>query len=333
MRNGIVLACALVGLSLLGLPLAGCDGGDGGEGGAGGDGGGGGAGGGTGGGPGVTVDEACASLAAALCAHIDGCSSFLMQVTYGDKATCESRVAARCPAPTELDGSNLAAADIAACAAAYEARTCAELYDAAPSECRVPGDRDAGATCASAAECKSNLCQAGAEGECGACGTQVAEGGSCAAADAVCETGLYCNGTTSKCDKPAGMGEACAPEKLCKAGLSCNGGTCGALLGDGADCSNGEVCDFAQGLLCFALDGTCKKLNVAKVGEACGYDMDTGELTTCEADARCDATDKCVARPKEGEACTVDADTGEGDCASGYDCIGGVCASGLPQCN
>lgn len=326
MRNAIVLASALGAASLFGLSLTGCDGAGDGSGG----GGSGGGGGGSGGGP--SVGEACARLSSAVCGQIDGCSPFLMQVTYGDAATCEARLAARCDDPTELEASNLTAADIDACAAEYEARTCDDLYAGAPSACRVPGDKDAGATCATAAECKSNTCLTPAEGSCGECVTPLAEGATCAAATDVCGTGLYCNSATMKCEKPAASGETCGAEKLCASGLSCNDGKCGALQGNGASCANGETCDLAAGVICFALDGTCRKVSVAKLGESCGYDDATGEISTCEADARCGDDFTCAARPKEGDACTIDPDSQQSDCASGFDCVGGTCAAGLPQC-
>lgn len=333
MRNMLVLAGTLVAAAALAAPLGGCDGG-GSAGGSGGGGGGGSDGGGGAGGALLTVADACKSLSSAVCAHLDTCSPFLIAITYGDKATCEERVLARCDDPTELASSNVTAAELAACAGAYEARTCAELLAGSPAECRVPGDKDNGATCATAAECKSTNCQADAEGSCGKCAPLLAEGDSCAAEGAACALGLYCNPTTTKCDLPAETGEACSAEKFCAAGLSCNAGKCGATLGEGADCSSGEVCSFGEGLLCLALTGTCTKVQVAKVGEDCGYDMATGAVSTCAADARCDdVTDKCVARPKGGEACTVDADTGNGDCATGWDCIGGTCSEGFPQCD
>jgi hypothetical protein len=322
----LVLFLSAAGAALaLGLPLTGCDGGGDGDGGSGGDGG--------AGGSGPTVAEACAGLSSAVCGQIETCSPFLLGVTYGDRVTCEARVGARCDDPTELMASNLTAADIAACAGAYEARTCADLFSAAPAECRVPGDKDDGATCATAAECKGNLCETGSEGACGVCATPLAEGAACAPATDTCAPGLYCNAALGICDKPAQSGEACDPENLCAAGLSCNSGECGPTLGIGADCANGEVCDFAAGLICFALDSTCRKVGIAKLGEFCGFDNDTGEVFTCEADSRCDSvTEKCVARPKEGEACTIDPDSGEGDCAAGFVCIGGTCAAELPQC-
>lgn len=330
MRNIFLWASTLGVVISLGVPLAGCDGGDG-TGGSGGSGASGGQGGAGGGGP--SVETACARLAAALCGQIDTCSPFLMSVTYGDRATCESRVAARCDDPPALDSANIGGTEIDACAVIYEGRTCDQLFDPAPSECRVPGDKDDGATCATAAECKSNVCDASGEGSCGTCATPLAEGAACGSNTVQCDFGLYCNDNTGKCDKPAGNGEACTVEKFCAAGLSCNSGICGAPLGEGADCANGEVCDFANGLICLVLSSTCAKLGVSKLGEACGLNMDTGEVTTCEADARCDsATDTCIARPKEGESCTIDPDTGNSDCASGFDCIGGQCQAGLPTC-
>jgi hypothetical protein len=323
MRNLIFLASAFGAAALLGSSLTGCDGGGDGAGGSGGEGGG-----------GPTVDDACKSLAAAVCGQISSCSSFLIELTYGDQATCETRIAARCDDPTKLEASNVTAADIAACAAVYEGRTCADLFDPGPDECRVPGDKDDGAPCATAAECKGNVCEAEAEGSCGTCATPLAQGTTCGADTTVCDAGLYCNPSSGVCEKPAALDEACGDQKVCEGGLSCNSGKCGPLLGAGADCSAGGTCDFAEGLICFALDNTCTKVNLAKVDELCGLDPDTGDLYVCEADAKCDAgSETCVPRPLEGEACTVDPETGNGDCMSGFDCVAGKCASSLPQCN
>ena len=61
------------------------------------------------------------------------------------------------------------------------------------------------------------------------------------------------------------------------------------------------------------------------------YDMDTGAITTCDAESRCGEQETCVARPKDGEACTIDPDSGAGDCVTGFDCIGGKCTQLPPD--
>jgi hypothetical protein len=54
--------------------------------------------GGSAGGPGgVTPEAACAKYAAALCDKLDTCTKLLLQIGFGDEATCTERLALGCP--------------------------------------------------------------------------------------------------------------------------------------------------------------------------------------------------------------------------------------------
>lgn len=323
MRNALILASVIGAFAFSALPLAGC-----------GDDGSGGAGGGTGGTGGTggaepTVEEACAAVAVATCAQIDTCAPFLMQVTYGAKGTCEERTTERCTSLPELEGSKLTVADLQACAAAYEARTCAEVLDPAPAGCRFPGEKADGEACVAGSQCTGLLCLVDVEGTCGECATPLADGDPCDPAKSLCGEGLFCASGAQVCTKLAQLDQPCTDQKVCRPGLSCNEGKCGAQLPEGAACGSGEICDLVTGVICF-LD-TCTQVDVVAVGKACGFDQDTGQITTCDADLKCEQ-EACVARPKEGEACTVNADTGNGDCISGFDCVAGKCSAAYPTC-
>jgi hypothetical protein len=319
-----LLFASLLGALTLGLvPLSGCDGGTSGTAGS--------------SGSGPTVEEACKDFAAAVCGQADRCSPVLLELAYGDQSTCEARLTPRCLAAPELDGSNVTADDIAACADAYEAQSCEEALAAAPSACRVAGQKADGETCAVATECKGNICDAAAEGECGKCKSPLAEGSACDAATDYCDVGFYC-GSTNKCESFAKKGEACTDMKFCAGGLSCNAGKCGDLLPEGSDCSNGEICDGNTGVGCNPMSGKCIKVNIAKIGEACGFDLAAGSATYCEADATCNlaammTTGTCGALPKGGESCSVSSTTGNGNCISGYDCVNGKCTTDNATCN
>jgi hypothetical protein len=334
MRNVLVFVAALGALSLGGLSLTGCD--DGGSGGAGASGGTGGAGGsggegGSGGGA-PTLEGACASLAKALCSHIETCAPFVFKATYGDPTTCQQRSVARCVDAPSIDGSNVTPASVQACGEAYAARTCDDIFAGVPAVCRVPGDRADGAPCAAPGQCAGLLCETPAEGQCGTCATQLHDGDGCNPAADRCETGLFCDDTSSTCRKYSALNEPCSAEAPCKAGLSCNNAVCGAALQDGADCSQGKACDIKVGAFC-SLDSTCHTFQLAKLGQACGFDQATYDITLCEADAKCSEAKVCVARPKAGEACVVDPDSGDGNCIAGLDCVGGTCQAAFPVCN
>lgn len=314
MRISIIVA-ALSALALGALSVPGC----GGE---------------TGTGTTVTAESACESLAKALCGRANTCAPFTTQLGYGEVATCEERVGPRCLLTPDLAGATITPEEIQACADAYSGQTCTDAFiGLAPEACRLPGEKADGATCAVGVQCKGGVCRTTGEGQCGSCVTPLAAGAACDVATDVCEAGLFCS-AAKKCEAPAEKGEACTPELPCEGGLSCNSGICGSPLPEGGDCSAGQTCDFTVGLFCNGKTKQCTPVGIANLGEACGFDQDTGGIVLCEADVECDfAASKCIAKLKEGDACTIDAQTGSSHCATGFQCVSGKCSVGYATCN
>lgn len=75
-------------------------------------------------------------------------------------------------------------------------------------------------------------------------------------------------------------------------------------------------------------------MGIAKLGDACGFDPDTGGIVLCEADVECDFTaNKCIAKLKEGDACTIDPQSNSSHCTTGFQCVSGKCSVAYPACN
>jgi hypothetical protein len=307
--------------------------GGGGTGGSGGSGGAGGSGGSGAGGTGgyISQDAACDKLVSVVCDKLNMCTPFLMQVTYGDKATCMARTKLGCLATFKLDGITVTANDVGGCADAYGGVFCTDLFDnEPPAACQFKGSKDDGAACSSKVQCKNADCQVSAAGgPCGTCQTPAAEGASCAGAD--CASGLVCD-SNMKCVKRPGKGEACGMGVSCSGGLACVGGKCDTPLGEGAACSAGadSGCDLLKGLWCDVGTNKCTAIKISKVGEVCGFDMATKALYACAAGSSCDSsTNKCVANLADGAACTVG---GTAQCQTPAECRDMKCTTDPPVC-
>lgn len=321
MRNAMFLSAALGVAALGALSLPGC--GDGGSSGTGG----------TGGGGAVTLDSACGDFASAICSRTKACLAVLFDYQYGDQATCEADVKPQCMATPDLAGAKMEAADIQTCADAYSALSCDALFvGGIPEACRVKGEKADGDSCATAAQCSGLSCVTMGEGECGVCDTRVAAGGSCAAEGAKCEYGLSC--LNDVCTKLGGSGDPCASNDECGASFACVDGACGTPLAAGAPCdASGPRCDPLKTLYCNPKTNVCQAFELAAIGEACGYDVNTGVISLCEADGNCDPdTEVCVAALKQGDTCAVDATTGTSNCRHDLQCVGGVCTTAYPTC-
>lgn len=325
MRNLILVLSAIGALTIGMSPLTGCGDGSSGSAGSAGT-----------GGSGVDAETACKDLVSAVCGQYNSCAPFIVQLGYGDQATCEERNTAHCLAWPDLSGSNLDAAAIETCADAYKAQSCQEFFTGAPEGCRIPGDKADGAVCAANMECKGIICDSDTEGACGTCATILTSGAACDPMKSYCDTGLYCDSATKKCASEGKEGSTCSADAPCAGAFGCNSGKCGAPLAEGVDCSMGD-CDIAKGLLCNQVSNKCEKIGVAKLGGACGFDTTTGAITLCEAGAQCDASamnpmGKCIAQPKEGDSCVVDSQSGSSDCLEGLLCVNAKCSKDYPTC-
>jgi hypothetical protein len=277
-----------------------------------------------------TLDGACNNLASAACDFYEACSPSFVDVSYGDRATCHERLAARCTLWPGQAGSKTTLDDIEACAAGYRTSSCDLLLGGrAPHVCRIAGNRSEGAECASDMQCASAFCAYRSEGRCGACATPLKSGDACAPGDGLCEAGLYC-AEDARCTKYAVEGGPCGPDARCGLGLWCDAGKCAATLGEGAPCADPEACDLLRGLFCNMKTGDCARLEIASRGQTCGYEEASGRVSLCAAGADCSAEALCAVLARAGEPCTVSA--GAGNCVTGLECISGRCTADFPAC-
>jgi hypothetical protein len=298
---------------------------------AGGGNGGGGAGGGagTGGAGPPTVAQACGQYATTLCGRLDGCAPYALQIFYGDRATCESRVLLSCMRDLEVPDTNQTTTDMAACARDANNSSCPDLLaNVFPASCQIkPGKRLNGEGCGSSWQCLSTHCEK-PSGDCGVCAPRASAAGACTV-DGGCTAGLVC--AALKCVAPAAQGAPCSAMAPCRANLYCSTATntCATPLPLGASCmgdTNG--CDFRQGVSCnsFASPPKCEMIAAAKGGQACGIVNNT--LTICVALNTCQGislvplqtSGVCPNPAGDGMQCT---DTVH--CLAPASCVGGLC--------
>ncbi|MCE9571530.1 MAG: hypothetical protein K8W52_00090 [Deltaproteobacteria bacterium] len=198
-----------------------------------------------------------------------------------------------------------------------------------------------GGACAISAECVSQSCnvpacdQACCPGTCNPTIAEVAIGGSCASAP--CVDGSYCATATKVCTALVASGGTCAASRECAFGTTCidtkcqkpagkgeacivttDGGTCGTT---GVFCNqttmkcegylfSGATCDPAADacagyLICD--ETTMKCGDYPSVGEACTF--------SCKTGAFCDtATSMCVATKADGTTCQFDDECTSNNC-------------------
>jgi hypothetical protein len=216
----------------------------------------------------------------------------------GTKASCIANISDSCTLELTLPGSTHDASKIAACASAYQAQSCDELfYGGGSVTCTTPGTLADAASCVRDAQCQSGSCDEQSDDGCGTC------------------EALPGVGQTCTCKTQAFLGQSCGPTAACGYPMKCVAGQCQKAATSGP-CSTYKDCDFWQGAWC--TNGQCTQMTIAKVGEACN-----ASGTFCEAGAECDwAAGVCVAFAKKSQAC---ASAGP-DCDEPYDCVGGTCA-------
>jgi hypothetical protein len=280
-------------------------------------------------------------IANALCDKINQCAPFAIKLEYGDVANCKTRNSAAAKAELQVTDVSISDAEIKACAAAYSAASCGDVFDGKITGCDFKGKRADGAKCTSGAQCASGSCYRDTSGgtvpDCGSCKARVAENGDCTAAS--CERGLVCN-TAKKCVKRAALDGDCTSTS-CSYGSTCVSGKCTATLAESAACQLGAgkaSCDSFKGLYCKAAggdagvtSGTCQQFAFANVGEKCGIDTTTFTYTQCN-NSSC-VTDTggkgtCTAFVKDGDACTS-----KDTCAAPASCRGGKCGFDTNTCN
>ncbi len=240
---------------------------------------------------GPSLSEACAALGDAVCSKLSQCSSFGLQLAYGDEATCKARSAKGCV--VDYPSSSLTPSRATACAASLGAVECSKflLGDLGDACNPAPGLLDNGAACIDGPQCKSTFCAKPLSDHCGMCAAPTSEGDACV--NQACSRGTACSDATKKCAKPTSG----------KVGASCNGQ---------------EDCDLAHGVGCNTFSKKCIALALASNGKTCGADnlVAPTKFTLCEAAGTCSAITNgtCSAAAADGASCTAG--------ASGPYCLG-----------
>lgn len=266
--------------------------------------------------------QACTDVATAVCNKVAQCASAVVTSIYGDPATCATRTESACNAALAVTNTGDSAGNVEDCAKAYATISCTDALDNnTPSQCvHKPGKLSNGAVCGTAGQCISGVCQFDSSG-CGKCIDPVATGGTCNATSD-CKSGLVCaptTDTTATCVAPVGSGATCStklPVVPCQAGLVCNSKTsqCEAPLAAGSACDPSiqpTLCDQANGYFCTPIGTRCQLAIAAQTGQACGYDIKTGNYSYCAGSGFCGNVDTqtgmgtCVAPAVDGGQCDL----------------------------
>lgn len=245
--------------------------------------------------------KACADAASAFCTQLQSCSSFGLQVEYGDLATCETRFALGCVQTLQFPGSGATAASTESCATALPAISCTDfiavnLGNACATQAGTVAN---GAACGDDAQCASTFCARAADSQCGTCNAVSTAGSACV--NGACSTGFACNTDDSTCIVPVS-----------------------GQIGD--TCKTQSQCDVAHAVGCNTNDDKCIALAVASSSTGtCGADSITPtKFTLCLANGNCDSVlnGNCHVTAADGAACN----TSNGpNCLSPAKCVSGVC--------
>ncbi len=259
-----------------------------------------------GGGDTVTADQACTARAQAECARRDACSNhYLINRTYGDMATCVTRLHNQCVASLAAAGTGATPATTQACADGYPAIHCADyLNGVLPAVCLPPTGMGAtGTACHFNAQCQSGQCSVMTGAACGTCAPVPTSGTACNGTGAIAGCGgrgLVCGGETATapgaCVSPVTLNGTCNAMLPCAAGLSCTptnpamplrtcqtaGGTVGAACGG----ATSPGCDPNLGLACNSVSHTCQVITLVAPGTACGEGTQGG-FAACSAGGDC----------------------------------------------
>ncbi len=285
-----------------------------------------------------TVDQACNDLSTSLCTALNTCSAFILQLGFGDVATCVARNNLSCTIAQNASGVGRTVTDIEACARALPSSTCADLIaHKMPAACQdKPGGVVNGLACGASTQCQSTYCRP--TGQCGVCAPRQPAGAACMGNDQ-CEPGLVCAATT--CVAPGELGQSCDDKHPCRDDLYCSSGTgtggamCAMKVGAGRSCADSDkACDILQGVACNPATKLCQMVRVAHRSEACG--LIGGTLVLCEAAGSCDgatvATGTCSPAASDGESCGS-ATANNRNCLAPASCVAGICRlPATPSC-
>jgi len=217
---------------------------------------------------GPTPTQACQDFAESYCGRLNACAPFLMEVSYGDVATCASRLALTCAPGLGAPGAHATPTDMEACAQAMANQSCEDALDnSQPSACMVPGGRVDDAGCGVGTQCQSGYCRPIPGTICGTCQPHSSAGGRCVI-DADCSATLVCH--VGACVGPGVAGSPCGPSEPCLRSLACVNGRCQAPVPAGGQCFAPTDCDGTHGAYCDLFQQKCTPTRVAMTGEPCG---------------------------------------------------------------
>jgi hypothetical protein len=289
----------------------------------------------------VSVDQACADYANALCTKANTCGALFVELAYGDVATCMARFKPICASAFAAKGTSITTSRAEACVTAFGSAGCDAIFDRnTPSDCRAtPGTLANGTACGDDNQCASAYCHKAANATCGTCGTARAKAGEACAIDENCDYGLACAASVCVARGQSGAtcdaGHPCASALYCKVARGATSGTCATPAAEGAMCSGtqGEGCLFVSGDFCNPKTSVCQKAGVASGGASCGYDAASGNFTFCSANGTCrtpmgSMMGTCLAAAADGAMC--DATNGP-KCMAGSTCVSAVCQKQDPS--
>ena len=325
----------------------------------------------------ISEDQACTDVAQAQCSRRQACSStgttetggqlnpdgVYIMTTYGNMATCLSRVKMACLNNLAAPDTGTSPAQMEKCAAEYSTWACVDLFDNndnPPADCAPPGKRAIGAGCVFAGQCATRFCSNIKNATCGTCDDMPADGTACDSSG--CAPGQECKTESTGdmlCRDRLDLGDdTCTADAPCKAFSSCVGasstdptktGVCTATnTAVGATCgSTNPTCENGLGLVCQGLVGakTCQAIAYVAAGAACGTLADgsraacvDGDCFTATGPAAATDLGICVAQTADGAPC----DTQFGPlCLSPARCVytgtdtAGICTVPVasPTCN
>jgi hypothetical protein len=280
---------------------------------------------------GPSVTQACTDSAYARCSRFQACSMVILQLRYGNEATCESLLDAFCTNSLGAASSGSTPATVEACVQQIPNWACSDYINDlnTPPACQqATGSLASGAACAFPGQCSSGFCAIVPGSACGVCATLPQQGDSCAELT-TCGAGLACNTVSSACTTYALSGSPCALGQPCVTGNDCEGassgvsGTCDLSAETlGTTCNpTGGGCDANQGLTCNSESKQCVALQLAGAGQPCGQVNDEG--ASCTNGGKCvgesgSTPGTCTATAAVGAACDLAAGPG---CISPSRCI------------
>lgn len=279
--------------------------------------------------PSTNADEACTTLARALCTRFVSCANADF---VDDDYDCVKIARSQCATVVESEHVTAGAADIDACRSRVENLSCNQAFGGG-LDCDFPaGTLADGAACKEDVECASSSCLKGFA-DCGTCGVAPGEGQDCVKFE--CARGLRC-ASDGKCRAERTAGESCQqPTQPCASGFDCVAGVCtepASLVGaacdpDDDDGLSAPRCNLLQGLYCGEETRKCLALTVAQPGEVCGL-VDASAIA-CTVSYQCVLDEDssrgiCMRRAAVGQPCGDDS-PGRRECDLGLSCRDSVC--------